>query len=149
MEIGLKTIYGFINIDHHGNNEGSIKCNKEYRSWFNKKEIIKIIRDTHDGLVMKNSEGETIAIIPGKGFLDLIHEDQKESDCFPVSLEDVSDYKVAIRSNSDGCFFSAHKSGKITCDKLDSYLSEHFQIFINYTFLEHGENIHVLRLTRC
>ena len=63
IEVGLKTIYGFLVVDKQENQEDPIKCNKEYRSWFNKKEIIKISRDAQDGLVMKNSVGEAIIFI--------------------------------------------------------------------------------------
>ena len=62
IEVGLKTIYGFLVVDKQENQEDPIKCNKEYRSWFNKKEIIKISRDAQDVLVMKNSVGEAILL---------------------------------------------------------------------------------------
>ena len=140
----MKTIYGFLVVDKQDNQEDPIKCNKEYRSWFNKREIIKISRDAQDGLVMKNSVGEAIVVNTSR-VLDVKKEDDVNCDSFSFTVSDVADYKVSLRSANDGCYLSAQKSGKITCDKLDLYHCEHFQIFINYTFFQLGKYLDFLQ----
>ena len=139
LEFGLKTLYGFLCVDQDDSNEEHVECNKDYRSWFVKKEILNISRDAQDNLVIKTNQDKHIGVRNNKGVLDI--KVNKEEDVFSVSLEDVGDYKAAIRNNADGCFLSAHKSGKITCDKLDCDLSEQFQIFINYNFFTQGSHI--------
>ena len=144
IEVGLKTIYGFLVVDKQENQEDPIKCNKEYRSWFNKREIIKISRDAQDGLVMKNSLGEAIVVNTSR-VLDVKKEENVNGDSFSLTVSDVPDYKVSLQSTGDGFCLSAHKSGKITCDKLDHYLCEHFQVFINYTFFQLGKYLHAVQ----
>ena len=144
VEVGLKSIYGFLVVEKEGRLEDPIKWNKEYRSWFNKKEIIKISRDAQDGLVMKNSEGEAIVVNTSK-VLDVKKEDNVNCSSISLTVSDVPDCKVSLKSNGDGFYLSAHKSGKITCDKLDHYLCEHFQVFINYNFFQLGNYLHAVR----
>ena len=145
IEIGLKTVHGFLNVENcesgrqvelENSKEDSFKCNKEYRSWFNKKEIVVISRNTNEGLVMKNPQGE-ICAVNENGILDVKEKEVANIDSF--TFDDVRDYKVTIRNKGNGCYLSAHMSGLMTCDKLDPYLCEQFQVFINYNFFQKGK----------